>query len=119
MIKTNITGETMIFKNNNGFYATTISKKKQDGSYDNAYINIAFKKGVDLQNMTKINIKSAWLTFDKYMNKEGKENTSLKIFINEFDIVGAKQPVNNVQGTVQSNNDVMFGAGTNSDDLPF
>lgn len=29
MLKTNITGETMIFKNNNGFYSTTISKKNK------------------------------------------------------------------------------------------
>ena len=42
MLKSNFTGETMIFKNDKGFYATSISKTKKnpDGStgYDNAYI---------------------------------------------------------------------------------
>lgn len=109
MLKTNITGETMIFKNNNGFYSTTISKKKQDGSYDNAYINVGFKKDVDVENKTLINIKNGWLTFDKY-EKDGKTNTYLKIFVNEFDVVSG----NSVQAP-SSNND-MFAS---TDDLPF
>ena len=34
MINTNITGETMIFKNDKGFYSTSMSKKMVDGKVD-------------------------------------------------------------------------------------
>ena len=55
MLKSNFTGETMIFKNDKGFYATSISKTKKnpDGStgYDNAYINVSFRKGVDRKSV--------------------------------------------------------------------
>lgn len=110
MIKTDITGETMIFKNDNGFYSTSISKKKQDGSYDNAYINVSFRNGVTLDNKTLINIKSGWLSFDKY-EKEGKTNTYLKIFVNDFDIVSNSSPANSAE------KDTSGFAST--DDLPF
>lgn len=109
MIKVDITGETMIFKNNNGFYSTTLSKKKQDGSYDKAYINVSFRSGVTLENKTLINIKNGWLSFDKY-EKEGKTNTYLKIFVNDFDVVSNSAPMNS------SVNDTFALA---PDDLPF
>lgn len=77
----------MIFRNDydngNVSYVMGISKKKQDGSYDNAYIPVQFKKEVSLENQTNIYIKKAWLSF--YKNKEGK--AVFYIFISEFNTV--------------------------------
>lgn len=90
MLNSNFSGEVMIFKNDKGFYSTTLSKKNQDGSYTNAYVAVAFKKGVDIPNKTKINIKNGFLTFDQYQ-KEGKTITNLKIFVTEYEGAGATQ----------------------------
>lgn len=65
-------GEAMIFRkdfDDRAVYSTTLSKKKQDGTYENDFIGIEFNKGVSLANKTKIDIKNAWLTF--YKNKDG------------------------------------------------
>lgn len=84
MLQSNFTGDVMVFvdeHNSHKFYKAGISKKMQDGTYQNGYINIQFKKDIVLENMTKINIKSGWLTF--YKNKENI--TVPYIFINEFE----------------------------------
>lgn len=65
------------------YYKIGLSKKKQDGTYERAYIPVQFKKDVELDNQTNIYLKSAWLTF--YKNKEGKE--VFYIFVNEFNTV--------------------------------
>lgn len=75
-----ITGETTIFKNDKGFYSTGISNKLLDGTYENAYIQVQFKKGVELENKTKINITNSFLTFWK--GQDGKP--IFKIMVLEF-----------------------------------
>ena len=83
--------EDIVFKNEyNGktFYSIGISKKKQDGSYENGYINVRFKKDVELDNQTKIKIKKAWIDF---YCKDRK--TFPYIFISEFDPVEEKKDV--------------------------
>lgn len=109
MINTNITGETMIFKNDKGFYSTSISKKMMDGTYQNTYIPVQFKKGTELENKTTINITKGFLSFDKYTpNGATKEATSWKIIVTEFTKAGASN-----SGTKGSE----FEVG--SEDLPF
>ena len=61
-------------------YSIGLSKKKQDGTYENGYIPCKFKKDVELGNKTKIKIKNAWLTF----NVKDKK-TYPYIFINSFE----------------------------------
>ena len=77
--------EEMIFRkdyNGNIFYSIGMSKKKQDGKYENGYMNVSFKKGVTLDNKTKIKIKNAWLDF--YI----KDNKTVPfVFISDFDVV--------------------------------
>jgi hypothetical protein len=76
----------MVFRRDNEYgtnYSIGVSKKKQDGSYDNAYIPVQFKRDVSLENQTNIYIKKAWLSF--YKNKEGK--AVFYIFISEFNTV--------------------------------
>ena len=76
----------MIFRkdyDNRTVYTMGISKKKQDGTYENAYMPVQFKKGVELENKTNIYIKDAWITFFK--TKDGK--AIFYIFINDFNTV--------------------------------
>lgn len=76
----------MVFRNefDTGIsYSTTISHKNLDGEYENAFINLRFKKNVDVENKQQIIIKSAWLDF--YQSKDGK--TNYYIFVNDFDKV--------------------------------
>lgn len=85
-----INGENvMIFKNENGRYTTSISNKKEDGSYENAYLQVQFRKGVELENKTKINIKDAFLTFFRTQD----DKTIYKIVVLDFEQEGdAKEP---------------------------
>ena len=84
MLRSEFSGEVMVFsREHNGrtFYTIGLSKKKQDGEYLNGYLPASFKKGVELPNKTKIEIKKAWLDF--YVNKEN--HTIPGIFIAEFE----------------------------------
>lgn len=98
-----INGENvMIFKNENGRYTTSISNKKEDGSYENAYLQVQFRKGVELENKTKINIKDAFLTFFRTQD----DKTIYKIVVLDFEQEGdAKEPE--------------VGFETKTSDLPF
>lgn len=100
----NITNENpvMIFKREyqgNTFYSLGLSKKKQNGGYENGYINCQFKKDVSVEDKTKIYIKQAWLTF--YLDKSNK--TIPYIFINEFTTV--EQTIEQTKEEVKQNND--------------
>lgn len=85
--------EEIVFKNEyNGktFYSIGISKKNQDGNYENGYINVRFKKDVELDNQTKIKIKKAWIDF---YCKDRK--TFPYIFVSEFELAEEKQEETN------------------------
>ena len=73
----------MIFrseKDGKVFYSIGLSKKKQDGSYENGYMSVHFKKDIDLADKTRISIKQAWIDFYK------KDKITMPyIFINEFE----------------------------------
>lgn len=79
----------MIFRNEKEervFYSTTISHKNQDNEYENAFIPVEFRKGVDLENKQLINIKTAWLDF--YTTYDGRNVPT--IFISEFEKVESR-----------------------------
>ena len=88
MIKTEITGSTKIFRNDDkGFanYVTSLGKQKADKSgYDNAYIEVKFKKGVEVENGTLIDIAKGFLSFRQY-EVEGKKRTVWYIMVLDFD----------------------------------
>lgn len=124
MLRSTFTGETMIFKNDKGFYSTSISKKIRnadgtDGGYDNAYLNVNFTKKVDIPNQTKINITNGWLSFNKFKDKEGNNRTTFNIVVSDFtpvdnpNVIGAQKVA---QNTAKPSED--FGISDN-DDLPF
>lgn len=92
MLKTSITGKCKVFRNefqnkNGGTfvkYKIGFSKKLQDGSYQNAYKTVRFRKGVELPHMADIEILEGWETFEKYKNKDGKEVTEWVVFVNDY-----------------------------------
>lgn len=92
MIRTSITGNTMIFKNEKGFYSTSVSKKvtKQDGAteWQNAYLSVNFAKRVDIPNRTMINIKNGFLSFDQYVNKDNAKVINWKVVVLDYEVVG-------------------------------
>lgn len=71
----NITSNnTMIFaKEYNGkmFYRAGLSRKKDDKTYENGYIDVKLPKDVQLADKTKINITKGFLSF--YKNKDKKD----------------------------------------------
>ena len=75
----------MIFSkeyNGNIYYNMGLSKKDQNNKYINGYINVRFKKGVQVDDKKKIYIKDAWLDF--YL----KDKVTVPyVFINEFEYV--------------------------------
>lgn len=76
--------EELIFridKDGKTFYKVGLAQKKQDGTWDNDYMLVQFKKGIDLKDRTKIKIKEGYIKFYK---KDGK--TNYYIFINDFEL---------------------------------
>lgn len=112
MLLSKFTGKTMVFKNENGFYRTTISAKNREGEYVNKGINIAFKKGVDIPNKTVIDVKNGWLTFDEYVSKQDnqKKTSDFKIFVSEYEVEGGQTTASKATETP---------AISPEDDLPF
>lgn len=56
----------MVFKreyNGRIYYSLGISKKEMNGTYTNGYMPCEFKKGVSVNDKTRIYLKNAFLTF--------------------------------------------------------
>ena len=110
--------EEMVFKNEyNGkvFYSIGISKKNQDGKYENGYINVRFKKDVELENQTKIKIKKAWIDF---YCKDRK--TFPYIFVSEFEPVEEKKDVFKEFGeSIKTESEIGQQIEITDDDLPW
>jgi hypothetical protein len=67
-------------------YSYSISKKNEQGKYDNCYIQVKFKRGLNPPaNGTDILIKSAFQTFDVWTDKEGKKHTIPVVMIMDFE----------------------------------
>lgn len=89
-------------------YSTGISSKSQDGSYNNAYMPVKFRRGIEVEDRQLINILSAWLMPIKF-----GENFIIGLFINDFNLV---ENENNNSNNIQNNG---FTNNYNMDDLPF
>lgn len=65
-----VTGKTKVFKNEYDGrvnYSTSISNKKEDGTYEKMYLSVQFKKGQETEG--NIEIKDGFLSF--YKTKDG------------------------------------------------
>lgn len=52
-------------------YSVSVSKKNDQGGYDNCYLPVRFKNGVDVPNGTEILIKNAFPSFN--IGQDGKK----------------------------------------------
>ena len=87
-----VSGDAMIFRNEREgatgkfyTYSMGVSGKKQDGSWVNAYMDIRFKKGVVLENKTKINITNGFLTAREYV-ANGETVKKPEIMVLDFEV---------------------------------
>lgn len=94
----NVTGTGMVFKNEhttNGetwySYAIGISSKDMDGNYISSTMPVRFKKGVALDDRTRIEITNGFIRVKGY-EKEGKTRKLLEIMVLDFDIVKQGNP---------------------------
>lgn len=113
----------MIFRNEyNGkaSYSTTISNKKEDNTYENAFISINFPKGTDLADRTKIQIKNGFLSFYK-KGEEGNQSIVFKVIVTDYEIVELGEA--KVEKQEESTSDPFEEFGNevvlSDDDLPF
>ena len=116
----NITNErpVMVFKKDNK-YSIGISKKKQDGSYENSYIKIEFNKDIKLENRTMITIKNAWLSFYNW-EYQGKKGTTWVIRCSEFDLAEEKKDVFEQFGeSIKTESEIGEQIEITDDDLPW
>lgn len=65
------------------YYKVGLSRKMQNGQYENGYMDIKFKGNVDLKNKEQIYIKNAFLTF--YLSKD--KHTIPYIMVMEYELV--------------------------------
>lgn len=73
-----VIGKCRVFKNDyngNIFYTTSISNKKEDGTYENMSISVQFRKGQEVEGNIEIN--DSFLTF--YKDKNGMPKIKLVI----------------------------------------
>lgn len=82
-MKSTYTGPVTVFrhdKNGHTFYSVAVSRKNSEGDTIFGYKLVQFKKGVELADRTKIDIRNGWETF--YVNKDGE--TIFYVFIADF-----------------------------------
>lgn len=75
----------MIFRDDKGQYprySMGISSKSKDGEWIKAYIPCKFKKGVEVENMTKIKINNCFPIASK-----GEKYVFVSWMVNDFEIV--------------------------------
>ncbi len=128
----NITGQTRILKNDKGVYKIALANKEagENGEEKTIFmnINIGFKKGVELKNKSKIDIKNGFLTFYQIETDEEDENGKKivkrfpKIMVMDFELLeegtDELQKTKDYSKTTKEEPDVFIGYSS-VDDLPF
>lgn len=86
--------EIIIHRKENRGYYTFLSNKIEDDKWDVFPIIVGFKKGIEIEDGTKIKIIDAFLTFFRKEPIEGKEKGEgvHKLMILEYEVVSKKQP---------------------------
>lgn len=98
---------------NSVFYKVGLSKKKEDGMYENGYVDIRFKKGIELKNKTQIYLKDAFLSF--YLTKD--KHTIPYIQVMEWENVS--EVVDKEHKDVNTTSVKMDDIEITDDDFPF
>ena len=94
----------MVFRNDREYngntfatYAIGVSSKDKDGEWVNSSIDVMFKKGIDLENKTKIFIKNAFPVVSK-----GKDRNFVKWMITDFEIEGQQTNFMDIPDTIEN-----------------
>ena len=108
----NVTGEIYIKTTKNNGYYTTTSSKNEEGSekkYDLAPISVNFRKGVQIDNGTRVNIKNGFLSHYK-LKKDDSEEEEIrnKIVVLDYEIIDKKESGNNAEFTPIEDDDLPF-----------
>lgn len=79
-------------KENRGHY-TFLSNKVEDDKWDNFPIGVGFRKGVEVDDGTKIKVKDGFMTFYRKDPVEGEERGQgvVKLMILDYEVVSKKQ----------------------------
>lgn len=95
-------------------YSLGLSKKDKEGKYVNGYMPVQFKKGVEIENQTKIKIKEAWIGFNVHEKK-----TFPYIFINDFEIAEKKETNPYEEFAIKTESDLGEQIKIDESELPF
>lgn len=135
-----VLGETKIFKDDKGIYRLSIANKErnENGEDESIFmrVHVGFRKGQEVKNKSKINIKDGFLTFfqvdtgEKYDNGNPIYKKFPKIMVMDYELLEegvdevyqSKDYSNNTQSTINGS-DIKNGNVSTSfmsdDDLPF
>ena len=90
-----VNGQATVFRNEHESmsgkwysYAVGVSSKRQDGTWVSAYMPTRFRKGVVLDNKTRINIKESFLTAREY-ESNGNKKKIVELMVLDFETVEA------------------------------
>lgn len=98
-----VTGLTTLFveeKSGSKFFSTTISRKVEDGTYNNCSLDVRFSKEkfpkesldkLDPKFAYKINILDGFLSVRTYKNKEGKEVRVIYLQVEDGELKDKKE----------------------------
>ena len=79
--------EIKVYSNEHGYF-TRLSRRNIKDEWENGFFYIKFKKGVTIENKSKIKLKDSWLTFYKVKDKETNvERTVWYVYVNEFEVL--------------------------------
>lgn len=103
-------------KDGKEFYSLGLSKKKQDGSFENGFISCRFRKDINLENKTRILIKRGWVDF--YVKDR---ITYPFIFVSEFETVEQEEPKEEVNefSALKTTTDYKQEVVIQDEDLPW
>jgi hypothetical protein len=82
-----------IWRNDEGQYprySYTISRKNQDGTWDNCYQSVRFKKDVSVSNGVVIKINNAFFSFDTAKDDPKKKYPYL--MVTDFSVISEPEP---------------------------
>lgn len=129
-----VTGETRIFKDDRGIYKISICNKEinANGEEESIFmrIHVGFRKGQEVKNKTKINIKDGFLTFFRMKTEEINEKGNPiykrypKLIVLDYEVL--EEGIDEVQKSknyfnTKSNlsDDTIGGYSSSDDELPF
>lgn len=78
--------EVKIYSNDKGYF-TRLCRKNISEEWETGFFYVKFKKGVSLENKTKIKLKKAWLSFYK-SDKDKKDKTVWFVYVDDFEVLG-------------------------------